>query len=48
MEFNENDLDFFMEKIYRQELYFNSGCMSSVDMFTLHLALKKLNPTIVI
>jgi hypothetical protein len=48
MNFNEDDLDFFMNNIYNEKLYFNSGCMSSVDMFTLHLALKNLKPKIVI
>jgi hypothetical protein len=48
MDFNEDDLEFFMKEIYIEKLYFNSGCMSSVDMFTLHLALKKLKPKVVI
>ena len=47
MEFNEEDLDFFVEKIYDKNL-FVAGSMCSVDMFSLHYALKKIKPKIVI
>lgn len=48
MHFNEEDLDYFIKNIYNENIYFNSGCMSSVDMFTLFIALKNIKPKFVI
>ena len=46
MDFTENDLDVFL-RIYNEKSYVG-GSMCSVDMFSLHIALKKIKPRVVI
>tara|TARA_B110000211_G_scaffold234575_1_gene304833 strand:+ start:1139 stop:1906 length:768 start_codon:yes stop_codon:yes gene_type:complete len=46
MDFTENDLNFFL-KLYNENLYV-PGSMCSVDMFSLHFALKQIKPKVVI
>jgi hypothetical protein len=48
MEFNIDDLDFFINNIYEKSYSNNNGGMASPDMFTLFFTLKKINPKVVI
>ena len=47
MDFTDNDLDEFLE-IYKNCRRYRLGSMCSVDMFSLYLTLKKINPRVVI
>ena len=46
--FNETDMDFFLENIYNNTFLNNKGGMCSCDMFTLYISLKNLKPKVVI
>jgi len=48
MNFNDNDLDDFLEKIYKNDYSNNNGGMASPDMFSLYFALKTTMPKVVI
>jgi len=48
MDFSELDLEYFLENIYEPAFSNNSCGMGLPDMFTLFLALRKLNPRLVI
>lgn len=47
MQFSKSDLKYFIDNIYNEKL-FVPGSMGAVDMFTLHYALKVLEPDVVI
>ena len=48
MNFNDDDLDYFLENIYDNTFYNNRGGMASPDMFSLYYILKQINPKVVI
>uniref|UniRef100_A0A6C0DRV8 Cephalosporin hydroxylase n=1 Tax=viral metagenome TaxID=1070528 RepID=A0A6C0DRV8_9ZZZZ len=46
--YTNNDLDYFLENIYFEQINHNDGGMNINDMFSFYFLLKKLQPTIII